>query len=437
MLGSDSDPYQPRRNRLQRGEAGEQPQREGDSQLSRRSEHARDDSVLDQHLNPLGHAGGELAPGLHLPQISFRQAPSSERFGEDVRRRHRILDGEVDPHAADRRHGVGGVADAEQARPVPAAQPVHPDGQRADRLPAFDRIDMVPAERDQGGDRPPEFFDPVLPQYVERSFRDHVAALPVVATVDHDEDAAVIEAAERLIRIGGATAAAGTTARPSERRAPRLAARQPRATVECRPSAPITRSARMASSPSGVVAATPTIRPPSSSKLFTSASISRWKCGRRLACSAMKSRKSHCGMKAMKGHLSRSRPKSAIGDPESPIQPVSVRASWCGKSEQVLQQPELVHHLQGRGVDGVAPEVAQEIGVLLKHQHIDAGPGKQIARHHPGRSPARDAAGGFTRELGLHGARLLGAELPIPGALGQPDVESEGGLDGPVPGARL
>ena len=39
-----------------------------------------------------------------------------QRGREDIGRRHRILDGEIDSDAADRRHRMGGIADRQQAR---------------------------------------------------------------------------------------------------------------------------------------------------------------------------------------------------------------------------------------------------------------------------------------------------------------------------------
>ena len=42
---------------------------------------------------------------------------------------------------------------------------------------------------------------------------------------------------------------------------------------------------------------------------------------------------------------------------------------------------------------GVAAEVAQEVGVLLQHRHLDAGPGQQQAEDHPGGAAADDEAG--------------------------------------------
>src|SRR5215468_2912221 len=45
-------------------------------------------------------------------------------------------------------------------------------------------------------------------------------------------------------------------------------------------------------------------------------------------------------------------------------------------------------------MNGVAAEVAQEVGMLLQHRHLDAGTRQQKPKHHPGRSAAGDAAGG-------------------------------------------
>jgi hypothetical protein len=44
----------------------------------------------------------------------------------------RVLNREIDADAADRRHGVRRIADAEQARPVPLAQPIDRDRQQLD-----------------------------------------------------------------------------------------------------------------------------------------------------------------------------------------------------------------------------------------------------------------------------------------------------------------
>ena len=50
-------------------------------------------------------------------------------------------------------------------------------------------------------------------------------------------------------------------------------------------------------------------------------------------------------------------------------------------------------------MDGVAAEVAQEIGVLLQHDDVDACAREQEAEHHPRGAAAGDAA---LRRTGIH-----------------------------------
>ena len=42
-------------------------------------------------------------------------------------------------------------------------------------------------------------------------------------------------------------------------------------------------------------------------------------------------------------------------------------------------------------MDGLAAEIAQEVGVLFQHDHVDPTAGEHQAQHHPGRSAAGDA----------------------------------------------
>ena len=62
--------------------------------------------------------------------------------------------------------------------------------------------------------------------------------------------------------------------------------------------------------------------------------------------------------------------------------------------EQAVEQAELVHDLERGGMDGVAAEVAVEVGMLFEHGDINAGAGEQQAEHHAGGAAAYDAAGG-------------------------------------------
>jgi hypothetical protein len=66
--------------------------------------------------------------------------------------------------------------------------------------------------------------------------------------------------------------------------------------------------------------------------------------------------------------------------------------------EELAEQAELLHQLERRGVDRVAAEVAEEVGVLFQHDDIDTRARQQQAEHHAGRPAANDAAGRMLRD---------------------------------------
>ena len=78
-----------------------------------------DNPVLHGELNLLRHARRERAALLYRLQIVIRYLTRFQRRGQAVGRRHRILHGDIDADAADRRHRVGCIADADQPRPPP------------------------------------------------------------------------------------------------------------------------------------------------------------------------------------------------------------------------------------------------------------------------------------------------------------------------------
>ena len=80
--------------------------------------------------------------------------------------------------------------------------------------------------------------------------------------------------------------------------------------------------------------------------------------------------------------------------------------------EELLEQAELIHHLQRRRMNGVAAKVAQEIAVLLEHHDLDAGARQEQAEHHPGRPAAGNGAGGLNgrRHRGNVGRRMANGD---------------------------
>jgi hypothetical protein len=84
------------------------------------------------------------------------------------------------------RHGVGRVADAEEARAVPALQAVDGDGQEADVIPASKLADTVANEGRDAGEALAKCPRWAPAELLRLPLRDDVAALPVVAAIDRD-----------------------------------------------------------------------------------------------------------------------------------------------------------------------------------------------------------------------------------------------------------
>ncbi len=61
------------------------------------------------------------------------------------------------------------------------------------------------------------------------------------------------------------------------------------------------------------------------------------------------------------------------------------------QAQKLFEQAQLGQYFGSCRVDGVAPEVAEEVGVLLQHRHLDSCPGQQVAQHHARRATAYDA----------------------------------------------
>jgi hypothetical protein len=73
-----------------------------------------------------------------------------------------------------------------------------------------------------------------------------------------------------------------------------------------------------------------------------------------------------------------------------------------GELEEAVEQAELVEELEGGGVDGVAAEVAEEVGVFFEDGDGDAGAGEEVGEHDAGGASADDADGGLH---GVEGSR--------------------------------
>ena len=88
------------------------------------------------------------------------------------------------------------------------------------------------------------------------------------------------------------------------------------------------------------------------------------------------------------------------------------------EGEEGVEDAELVHDVEGGGMDGVAAEVAEEVFVFFKDGDIDALAGEQEAEHDAGGASAYDAAGsgersGGGRHLADERSKLVGARQRV------------------------
>ena len=99
-------------------------------------QHARDQAFLHGDLHALDDLHRPFAALLDGgEQRLVDRTAVEQRLRQRIRGGDRVLDREIDADAPDRRHRVRSVADQQQARLVPALQPVHLHGQRADGVP--------------------------------------------------------------------------------------------------------------------------------------------------------------------------------------------------------------------------------------------------------------------------------------------------------------
>ena len=107
-----------------------------------------------------------------------------------------------------------------------------------------------------------------------------------------------------------------------------------------------------------------------------------------------------------------------IGQTVRPVFPSELGAidPVVRETQEFIQPAELIEDLHCCRMYRIAPEIAEEIGMLLQHQNVDTGPGQQQARHHPRRpSPDNDhvmfhhsACLSFTIAHDPHPSRTLG-----------------------------
>src|ERR1700733_15535409 len=164
----------------------------------RAAQHIADDALLDQHLHALRQARRQLAAALYGTQIVQRGAALAQARDKNIGRGDSILDRQVDSYATDWRHSVRGIADAQQARTAPGVQAVHRDSQQFHIVPRRKFVHAIPQKRRKLHNVRAERVQSASMHFVDTTLGNNEGTLPIVATVQHDEDTADIDVTERL-----------------------------------------------------------------------------------------------------------------------------------------------------------------------------------------------------------------------------------------------
>ena len=329
-----------------------------------------DHAVLDEHLRRLGDLGRPFAAALHGLEVGQRDRAGLQRRARAGSRSAtaswtaRLM---PTPPTGDMACAASPMQSRPGAHQVRSRSTVTVSSLTSSQLVS---ASQRPAQRRRHRlDRAPERLQPLGLERLGAALLHHEAALEVVAARDQHEDAAGDDAAERHDVIVARLArqphpehvhrradVLDCEARPlADRRvAPVGADDQRGGDLAVRRRA----SGRPRPSPARHRGSGPPLRPASSG----GSSGTPW------PSSTRKFRKSHCGISAM--NFAARRQVAEVGGVDRCRRrpaPASRCTSLVRALQELVQQAELVHHLQRRRMHRVAAEIPQEIGVLLKH----------------------------------------------------------------------
>ncbi len=202
MLGLQAHADEASGEVLEAGKLCDDAKREGRGDWAGALKGAGEDAV-GEDLYSLCVSHGTLAVVLDSLEIVYGGAAAEDGLGEDVGGGDCVLKGDVDADAADRGHGMGCVADAEQAGGAPVLKTVYLNCEELHFVPGVDLGGAAREEGDDALDALLEGGDAILLDLGKGAFGDEVADLEVVVAIDEDDETAVVEVAECVFRVGG------------------------------------------------------------------------------------------------------------------------------------------------------------------------------------------------------------------------------------------
>ena len=336
----------------------------------------------------------------------MRTSARAQARPEDVRGDGRVLEGHADPHRPDGRHRVGGVAEQQQAGPVPAPEAARLHGQERGLVPVAQRLRAVGQPRHPQPHRAAQRLESPPPA------GGHSRPWPASRPTCHS--------APRFEQRGRA-AFAHVDPRWDPSPAGGAGTRGGRSATRCvpapaRPGPAAGRSARRPPRP-----VRPDLVPPVPGPVAHPADVPVVVLHQGLDAGAQdqpeggaapgllddQAQEAHLGHD---GHERVRCPEAAdVVERHRPRR----RADREGRDacqrdrEQAVGQAHLPQQVEHRRLQGVAAEVPVEVAVGLEQRDGDALPGQQQGQHRAGRPAADDAAVGA-----LDGGDVVGGTAP-------------------------
>ena len=84
-------------------------------------------------------------------------------FGQDIGRRHRVLNGQIDAHTAHRAHGMGGISNAQESRSPPRFQAIDLHREQLDLFPILDLVSTCAIDGQHGSKRGSKYVEAGFP----------------------------------------------------------------------------------------------------------------------------------------------------------------------------------------------------------------------------------------------------------------------------------
>jgi hypothetical protein len=267
---------------------------------------------------------------------------------------------------------MGGIADAQETRPIPFAHAIDRDGQELHVVPIGDLAHAIAQDRRDPRHLRAERIEPAALDLIEPALGDDEGALPIIAAVDHHEHVAGIEPSHAFLGIAGAL------------RQPQPQHVHGRAEIVCLQPRLLAHG-RMASVGADdqigahLERARGHARPRADDApalldqvgdlgLHTQAEI-------RIFARVLREEIEEIPLRHQCDEFAAGRQVRKIRDRDHLVaDPAAQQSEFLMRPlEEILEQAQFVHDLEGRGMDRVAAEITEEVGVLLEHDHVDAG----------------------------------------------------------------